>query len=195
MSLDSIIPYVSVELKLNSKSEAHIKDRHHHGNHDRCEDRHHRDVQDDCGGSSADAGGKSMTQEDHEEAPFFAFVAQNTKEHGQDKWKWRRAPIRGGMGKPPRRIGNPPLSFKEYRQKHDGCWICDGKSLPHKHNHKTCKIYAGDKKAFFQVHPEEVLKEKRIETWRWDKVLVDAREDMGMGMTAEFDKLRNSPIR
>ena len=41
MSLDSIIQYVSVELKLNSKNEAHIKDRHNHGNHDRREDQHH----------------------------------------------------------------------------------------------------------------------------------------------------------
>ena len=50
-----------------------------------------------------------MTREDHEEADFLAFVADNTKEHGQEK---------------PRRIGNPPLSFKEYWREHDGCWIC-----------------------------------------------------------------------
>ena len=35
MSLDLIIQYVSVELKLNSKNKAHIKDRHNHGSHDR----------------------------------------------------------------------------------------------------------------------------------------------------------------
>ena len=51
MSLGSIIQYVSVELKLNSKNEAHIKDSHNHGNHDRREDRHHREVQDDRSGS------------------------------------------------------------------------------------------------------------------------------------------------
>ena len=38
MSLDSIIQYVSVKLKLNSKNEAHIEDRHNHGNHDHRED-------------------------------------------------------------------------------------------------------------------------------------------------------------
>ena len=38
MSLDSIIQYVSVQLKLNSKNEAHIDDHHDHGNHDRRED-------------------------------------------------------------------------------------------------------------------------------------------------------------
>ena len=70
---------MSVELKLNSKNEAHIKDRHNHGNDDRCEDRHHREVQDDRGRSSEEAGGESMTREDHEEAHFFAFVAHNLK--------------------------------------------------------------------------------------------------------------------
>ena len=75
--------YVSVELKLNFENEAHIKDRHNHGHHDRREDRHHPEVQDDCGGSSeggqGSSGGESMTREDHQEAHFFAFVAHNTK--------------------------------------------------------------------------------------------------------------------
>ena len=58
---------------------------------------------------------------------------------------------------------NPPLFFKEYRWEHDGCWICYGKLLPHKHDNKTCKIYAEDKNAYFQGHPE---KEKGIEAWK-----------------------------
>ena len=82
MSLDSIIQYESVELKLNCKNEAHIKDRHNNGNHDGCEDPHHREVLDDRGGSSEYAVSESMTREDHEEAHSFAFVAHNTKEHG-----------------------------------------------------------------------------------------------------------------
>ena len=81
-----------------------------------------------------------MAREDHEEAHLFAFVAHNRKEHGQDKSKWRRAPPRGGMGKPPRRIGNLPLSFKEYRREYDGCWICYGKNLPQKHDCNTSRI-------------------------------------------------------
>ena len=121
------------------KSEAHIEDRHNHGTHDCREDRHHQEVQDDRGGSWEDAGDKSTTREDHEEEHFFVFAAHNTKEQGQDKSKWRRAPPRRGMGKAPRRIGNPPLSFKEYRREHDRCWICYGKNLPHKHDHKMCQ--------------------------------------------------------
>ena len=38
MSLDSIVQFVSVALKLNSKNEAHIKDRHGHGNCERRDD-------------------------------------------------------------------------------------------------------------------------------------------------------------
>ena len=39
-----------------------------------------------------------MTGEDNEEAHFFAFVAHNTKEHGQDKLKLRRGPPQWGTG-------------------------------------------------------------------------------------------------
>ena len=127
MSLDSIMQYVSVELKLNSKNKAHIKDRHNDGYHDRRENQNHREIQEDPGMGSEDGqgscGGESMTREDNEEAHFFVFVAHNTKEHGQDKLKWRRAPRRGRMEKPPRRIRNLPLWSKGYRREHDGCWI------------------------------------------------------------------------
>ena len=181
MSLDSIIQYVSVELKLKSRNEARIRDLHNHGNHDCCEDRYHREVQDDRGRSSEHAEGKSMTREDHEEAHLFAFVAHNTKEHGQGKSKWTRAPPRGGMGKPPRRIGNLPLSFKECRREHDRCWICYGNNPPHKHDHKMCKIYAEDKKAYFQAHPEKVPKGKRIEAWKRGRSAGGCSEGQGHG--------------
>ena len=88
-----------------------------------------------------------MTREDHEEGHFLAFVAQNTNKHGQDKSNWRKAPTRGGMGKPPQWIGNQPLGFKEYRRQDNGCWICYGKNPPHKHIHRMCKIYAEAKRA------------------------------------------------
>ena len=121
MSLDSITQYVSVELKLTSRNEAHIKEHHNHGNHDRREDLSHPEIQKDHGRNSEDgrrsSGGESMTRKDHYEAHIFEFLAHNTKQHGQDKSKWRRAPPPGGMGRPSQRTGNPPLSFKEYRRK------------------------------------------------------------------------------
>ena len=92
-----------------------------------------------------------MTREDHEDADFFAFVAHNTKAYCHDKGKWRKAPP--GQGKEPWRIGNPPLSFTEYRREHGGCWVCYGKGCSHKRHHKTCKVYEEDKRAYFQAHP------------------------------------------
>ena len=142
MSPDSIIQYVSVQLKHKSKNEAHIKHCHNHGNHDRCEDQNHRGSKEDRGTSSEDgrrsSGGESMTCENHKEAHFFAFVAHNSKEHGQDKSKWRRAPPRGGMGKPHQRIVHPPLYFKEYRREHKECCIYYAKNLPHTHTITRC---------------------------------------------------------
>ena len=47
MSLDSKVQYVSVELKLNSKNEAHIKDRHGNRIRQRRDDRIYRAIQED----------------------------------------------------------------------------------------------------------------------------------------------------
>ena len=47
MSLDSIVQYVSVELKLDSKNEAHIKDLHGNGKRERRDDRNYRAIQED----------------------------------------------------------------------------------------------------------------------------------------------------
>ena len=47
ISLDSIVQYVSVQLKLNSKNKAHIKDRHGNGNRERRDDRNYRAIQED----------------------------------------------------------------------------------------------------------------------------------------------------
>ena len=173
MSLDSIVQYVSVELKLNLKNEARIRDRHGHGNRKRRHDRHYRQIQEDptvvedtsqSPGSEdgkTSSGGEYMTREDHEDAHFFAFVAYNTKAHGHDKAMWRKAPPR--QGKEPWRIENFPSSFTEYRWQHGGCRVCYGKGRSHKHDHKTCKVYEQDKRAYIQAHPEKVSKEKQID--------------------------------
>ena len=108
--------------------------------------------------------GEYMTWEDHEDAHFFAFVAHNTKAYGHDKAKWRKAPPR--QGKEPQRIGNPALSFTEYRRECGGCWVCYGTGRSQKQDHKTCKVYEEDKRAYFQADPEKVFKEKRIDEWK-----------------------------
>ena len=122
MSLDEIVKYITVELKLNPKNEAHVQDRQCHGHRGHREDCQHREVKEDTVGTAEEGSGSGQdlwtatTREDHEEAHRFAFVAHNTKEHGQDRSRWNRLdPGFNKNRKEPRRIGNPPLSFREYR--------------------------------------------------------------------------------
>ena len=169
MSLDEIVKYITMELKLNAKNEAHVQDRQGHGQRGHREDRHHREIQEDTANSAEDGSESGQdhwtgSREDHEEAHFFAFVAHNVKDHGQDRSRWNR--VGPKKGKEPRRIGNPPLSFREYRSQHDGCWVCYGKGNNHAHDHRQCKVYEADKKAYFAGHTEEKPKEQRIADWK-----------------------------
>ena len=82
-------------------------------------------------------------------------------------------------GKEPRRIGNPPLSFREYRSQHDGCWVCYGKGNNHADDHRQCKVYEADKKAYFAAHPERKPKEQRISDWKAKGE--DGRKGQGKG--------------
>ena len=169
MSLDEIVKYITVELKLNAKNEAHVQDRHGHGQRGQREDRHHREIQEDTANSAEDGSGSGQdhwtgSREDHEEAHFFAFVADNVRNHGQDRSRW--SPVGPKKSREPRRIGNPPLSFREYRSQHDGCWVCYGKGNNHAHDHRQCKVYEADKKAYFAAHPEKMPKEQRISDWK-----------------------------
>ena len=122
MSLNEIVKYITVELNLNAKNEAHVQDRQGHGHRGHREDRQHREVKEDTVGTAEERSGSGQdlwtadTREHQEEAHFFAFVAHNMKEHGQDRSRWNRLEPRFNKNrKDPRRIGNPPLSFREYR--------------------------------------------------------------------------------
>ena len=86
------------------------------------------------------------------------------KNHGQDWSTWGQ--VGPKKSREPRRIGNPPLSFREYRSQHDGCWVCYGKGNNHAHDHRQCKVYEADKKAYFAAHPEKKPKEQRISDWK-----------------------------
>ena len=159
MSLDEIVKYITVELNLIAKNEAQVQNRHGHGQRGQREDRHHREIQEDKADSAEDGSGSGQdhwtwSREDHEEAHFFAFVAHNVRNHVQDRSRWNRE--RPKKGNEPRRIGNPPLSFREYRSQHDGCWVCYGKGNNHAHDHRQCKVYEADKKAYFAAQkPKE----------------------------------------
>ena len=172
MSMDEIVKYITVELKLNAKNEAHVQDRQGHGHRGHREDRQHREVKEDTVGTAEEGNGSGQglwtatTREDQEEAHFFAFVAHNMKEHGQDRSRWNRLDPRTKNCREPRRIGDPPLSFREYRSQHDGCWVCYGKGNNHAHDHRDCKVYEDDKKTYFATHPDKKPKEQRIADWK-----------------------------
>ena len=51
VSLEEIVKYITVELKLNAKNEAHVQDRQGQGHRGNPEDRQHREVQGDTRGS------------------------------------------------------------------------------------------------------------------------------------------------
>ena len=169
MSLDEIVKYITVELKLNAINEAQVQDQHGPGHRGHREDRQHREVQGDTVGTAEEGSGSGQnlqtatTREDHEEAHFFAFVAHNMKEHAQDRCRWNRLDQRSNKGcREPQRIGNPPHLFREYRSQHDGCWVCYGKGNNHAHDHRHCKVYEEDKKTYFAARPDKKPKEQRI---------------------------------
>ena len=111
MSLDEIVKYITVQLKLNAKNEAHVQDRQGQGHRGHREDRQHREIKGDTIGSAEEGSGSGQdlwtvtTREDHAEAHFFAFVAHNMKEHGQDRSRWNRLDPRSKGRKEPRRTG------------------------------------------------------------------------------------------
>ena len=116
-------------------------------------------------GSGQDLG-TATTPENHAEAHFFALVAHNMKENGQDRSRWNRLDPRTKNRRELRRIWNPLLSFREYRSQHGGCWVCYGKGNNHAHDHRHCKVYEEDKKTYFAAHPDKKPKEQRIADWR-----------------------------
>ena len=76
-----------------------MKDRRGHGNRERRNNRNDRQIQEDStvgeDGSQSpgsehgktSSGGEYMTQKDHEDAHFFAFIPHNTKAYGHDKFQ------------------------------------------------------------------------------------------------------------
>ena len=162
MSLDEIVQFITVELKLNAKNEAHVQDRQGHGHRGHREHCQHREVKEDTVGTAEEGSGSGQdlwtatTQEDHEEAHFFAFVAHNMKVD----------PRFNKNRKEPQRIGNPPLSFREYRSQNDSCWVCYGKGNNHAYDHRHCKVYEAYKKAYFAARPDKKPKDQRIADWK-----------------------------
>ena len=60
MSLDESVKYITVELKLNVKNEAHVQDQQGHGHQGHREDRQHRAVQGDTVGTAEEGSGSGQ---------------------------------------------------------------------------------------------------------------------------------------
>ena len=60
MSLDEIVKYITVELKLHAKNEAHVQDRQGHGHRGHREDRQHREVKEDTVGTAEEGSGSGQ---------------------------------------------------------------------------------------------------------------------------------------
>ena len=60
MSLDEIVKYITVELKLNAKNEAHVQDRQGHGHRGHREDHEQREVQGDTVGTAEEGSGSGQ---------------------------------------------------------------------------------------------------------------------------------------
>ena len=191
MSLDEIGKYITVELTLNAKNEAHVQDRQGHGHRGHREDRQHREVKEYTIGTAEGGSGSGQnlwtatTREDQEDAHFFAFVAHNMKEHGQDRSRRNRLDPRAKNRKEPRRIGNPPLSFREYRSQHDGCWVCYGKGNSHAHDHRHCKLYEDNKKPYFAAHPDKKPKEQQLPIGRQRAETMEKAKEWAKGKAEE----------
>ena len=83
-----------------------------------------------------------------------AFVAHNLNA-GSNRGSLK--PLQKGWKKKekkdPRRIGDPPLSFGEFKGAHpQGCFVCYGRNKGFNHDHRTCPIHKGDTEAYKKVH-------------------------------------------
>ena len=61
MSLDEIVKYITLELKLNAKNEEHVQDRQGHGPPGHRENLQHREVKEDTVGTPEQGSGNAKT--------------------------------------------------------------------------------------------------------------------------------------
>ena len=101
-----------------------------------CDDARPPDSEGPATGSVPTAGAKGLYT--NEEVAVYAFVAHNLSNQGRHRSKWQ--PVNRKQRKETRRVGSPPLTFKECITKyHKGCFVCYGRNQAHDHHHKTCK--------------------------------------------------------
>ena len=79
----------------------------------------------------------------------------NNLNAGSNRGSWK--PLQKGWRKKekkePRRMGDPPLSFGEFKQAHPGgCFLFYGRNKGVNHDHRTCPINKADTEVYKNVH-------------------------------------------
>ena len=97
-----------------------------------------------------------------------------------------------------RRWGTPPLSFREYREKHGrpdgkgGCYVCQGGNRDHRHDHTCCKVNKKEKAQYFQRHPDKVpQRDQRGSRDPPQDHQIDANKERYAQLMVENQELRN----
>ena len=97
-----------------------------------------------------------------------------------------------------RRWGTPPLSFREYREKHGGpdgkggCYVCYGETCDYRDDHTRCEVNKREKAQYFQGHPDKVL--QRDQGGGRDNRQhrqIDADRERYAKLMVEIEELRN----
>ena len=156
MSCDEILEWVGEEVLKEYRNLHHIRGL-------RPGDRDVNYVGEGSGGEAAmDPAGadgeEALDDDDDDDEPaelaVCAFVANNL--NTRSNWGSLK-PLQKGCEKKekkdPRRIGDPPLSFREFiRVNPQGCLVCYGRKKGFNHDHQTCPVHKADTEAYKKVH-------------------------------------------
>ena len=136
----------------------------------------------------AGAGGdETLVNDDDDNEPaqvaVCAFVANNLSA-GSKQGSWK--PLQPGSKKKekrdPRRIGSPPLSFREVIRAHpQGCFVCYGRKQGFNHDHRTCPIHQADTETYKKAHGSKKraragIREAKVEVDELSKLMSQGTE-------------------
>ena len=145
-------------------------------------------------------GDEALVDDDHDNEPaemaVCAFVANNLNA-GSNRGSWK--PLQQGWKKKekkdPRRIGNPPLFFREFiRAQPQGCFVCYGRKQAFNHDHRTCPIHQADTEAYKKAHGSKKrapagIREAKVEV---DKDELSKLMSVGTELAKEIQEIKRN---
>ena len=79
-----------------------------------------------------------------------------------------------------RRIGDPPLSFGEFKgAQPQGCFLCYGRNTGFNHDHRTCPIHKAETEAYKKVHGSK----KRATAGIWETTVEVTKDELSKLMS------------